>query len=57
MVVYCKTCGGPAQLSRRWWTRRSKGISINKEALSIGVSGSVQHVDELLLAGGFYNTS
>lgn len=57
MVVYCKTCGGPAQLSRRWWSRRSKGISINKEALSIGVSGSVQQVDEPLLAGGFYNTS
>ena len=57
MVVYCKTCGGPAQLSRRWWTRRSKGISINKEALSMCVSGSVQQVDEPLLAGGFYNTS
>ena len=38
MVVYCKTCGGPAQLSRRWWARRSKGISINKEALNIGVA-------------------
>nr|WP_205341921.1 transposase [Denitrificimonas caeni] len=57
MVVYCKTCGGPAQLSRRWWSRRSKGISINKEALSIGVSGSVQQVDEPPLAGVFYNTS
>ena len=57
MVVYCKTCGGPALLSRRWWTRRSKGISINKEALSTCVSGSVQQVDEPLLAGGFYNTS
>jgi hypothetical protein len=57
MVVYCKTCGEPALLNRRWWSRRSKGISINKEALSIGVSGSVQQVDEPPLAGGFYNTS
>ena len=57
MVVYCKTCGGPAQLSRRWWSRRSKGISINKEALNMCVSGSVQQVDEPLLASGFYNTS
>ena len=57
MVVYCKTCGGPALLSRRWWTRRSKGISINKEALSTCVSGSVQQIDEPLLAGSFYNTS
>src|SRR5690554_565461 len=57
MVVYCKTCGGPTQLSRRWWSRRSKGISINEEALNMCVSGSVQQVDEPLLAGGFYNTS
>lgn len=57
MVVYCKTCGGPALLNRRWWSRRSKGISINKEALNICVSGSVQQVDEPLLAGGFYNMS
>jgi hypothetical protein len=57
MVVYCKTCGGPAQLNRRWWSRRSKGISINNEALNTCVSGSVQQVDEPLLAGSFYNTS
>ncbi len=42
MVIYCKTCGGPALLSRRWWSRRSKGISINKEALSTRASSSVQ---------------
>lgn len=57
MVVYCKTCGMPAQLSRRWWARWSKGISINNEALNTCVSGSVQQVDEPLLAGSFYNTS
>nr|WP_269751431.1 transposase [Denitrificimonas caeni] len=57
MLVYCKTCGGPAQLSRRWWSRRLKGISINKETLSNCVSGSVQQVDEPPLAGSFYNTS
>ncbi len=57
LVVYCKTCGGLTQLSRRWWSRRSKGISINEEALNMCVSGSVQQVDEPLLAGGFYNTS
>jgi hypothetical protein len=57
MVVYCKTCGGPALLNRRWWARRSKGISINKEALNICVSGSVQQVDEPLLAGDSYNPS
>ena len=57
MVVFCKTCGGPAQLNRRGWARRSKEISINKGALSICVSGSVQQVDEPLLVGSFYNTS
>ena len=41
MVVYCKTCGEPALLSRRWWSRRSKGVSINKDAMINCVSGSV----------------
>lgn len=57
MVIYCQTCGVPAQLKRRWWPRRSKGNSINREALKVRASSSVQQVDEPNLAAVFYNTS
>lgn len=46
MVIYCTTCGEPTLLHRRWWPRRSKGISINKEGLRDRASGHVQQVDE-----------
>lgn len=40
MLLYCKTCGDPAKLRFRSWPKRSKGISINKEAPShAGVGG------------------
>ena len=42
MVVYCKTYGVPAKLSRRWWAHRPKRISNNKEAPSACVCGSLQ---------------
>lgn len=57
MVIYCKACGEPAQLSRRWWPRRSKGISINKEGLRDRASSYAQQVDEPYFADSFYNTS
>ena len=56
-VIYCQTCGVPAQLRRRWWPGRSKGNSINREALKVRVSGSVQQVDEPHLAAVFYGAA
>jgi hypothetical protein len=46
MILYCKTCGMPAQLSYQHWPTGKKGISINRGALQDGTGGHVQQVDE-----------
>ncbi|MDO6424110.1 IS91 family transposase [Saccharophagus degradans] len=45
MVVYCKTCGAPMNLSHQLWRPR-KAISINKEGRRDCASGPVQQHDE-----------
>jgi hypothetical protein len=50
MLLYCKTCGAPAQLAYQTWPTRQKGISINKAALRIRAGGYVQQVDEDVIA-------
>jgi len=52
MLLYCKTCGVPAQLAYQLWPTRKKGISINKEALRVRASVSEQQVDEADIAKG-----
>ncbi len=54
MLLYCKTCGTPAQLSYQLWPARQKGISINREALGGRASGNVQQDDERNLANAFH---
>lgn len=53
MLLYCKTCGAPAQLSYQLWRARQKGISINKGRLQHRAGGSVQQDDEPVLANAF----
>ena len=54
MLLYCKTCGTPAQLSYQLWPARQKGISINRDALGVGASGHFQQGDEHTLANAFH---
>lgn len=57
-VLYCRTCGGAANLTCRWRPSRAKGNSINREpSLKHRASGSVQRNDEQLLAGSSYDSS
>jgi hypothetical protein len=50
MVLYCKSCGGSARLSHRWWPTRQKGNSINKEGVRHRAGGYLQQDDEADLA-------
>ena len=52
MLLYCKTCGCPARLTHRRWSKPIKGNSINKDVLQDRARGHAQQVVEVDLAKG-----